>query len=147
MKKSFSSGFGSFFGRKQYSPESSPASSTNVTTTAFSQPHVLKRKMQEEKLTHAETVTANISPVRLENSPGRMVLYFCPMKTIEILKTVVPGDGGSLPAEVKLEGLVAPGDCLPGLYTLKNVVLTSNGTMQVIATDETVWEKYSTELV
>jgi len=142
--KTFSPGSGSFFGGKQYSPESS--TSTNVTTTAFSQPHVLKRKMQEEKLSHAETVTANISPVRLENSPGKMVLYFCPMKTIEILKTVAAGDGGSLPSEVSLEGLTAPENCQPGLYTLKNVVLTSNGTMQVIATEETVWEKYTAEL-
>lgn len=144
MKTSFSPSFGSFFGGKQFSPES--AKSTNVTTSAFSQPHVLRRKMQEEKLTHAETVTANISPVRLESYPGKMVLYFCPMKTIEILKTVVPGDGGSLPSEVSLEGLTAPKNCQPGLYTLKNVVLTSNGTMQVIATEKTVWEKCTVEL-
>jgi|SRR5687767_529269 len=144
MKTSFSPNFGSFFGGKKFSPES--ATSTNVTTSAFSQPHVLRRKMQEEKLTHAETVTANISPVRLESYPGKIVLYFCPMKTIEILKTVVPGDGGSLPAEVSLEGITAPKNCQPGLYTLKNVVLTSNGTMQVIATEKTEWEKCTMEL-
>ena len=144
MKTSFSPGSGSFFWGKQYSPES--ATSTNVTTSAFSQPHVLKRKMQEEKLTHAETVTASISPVRLEGYPDKMVLYFCPMKTIEILKTIVAGDGGSLPSEVSLEGLTVPKNFQPGLYTLKNVVLTSNGTMQVIATEKTVWEKYTEEL-
>ena len=143
MKTSFSPSSESFFGGKQYSPESA---TTNVTTSAFSQPHVLKRKMQEEKLTHAETVTANISPVRLESYPGKMVLYFCPMKSIEILHTVAAGDGGSLPSEVSLEGLTVPKNCQPGLYTLKNVVLTSNGTMQVIATEKTVWEKCAVEL-
>jgi len=144
MKKLFSPGSGSFSGGKQYSPES--ATSTNVTTSAFSQPHVLKRKMQEEQLSHAETVQASISPVRMESYPDKMVLYFCPMKTIEILETVVAGDGGSLPSEVSVEGLTVPIDFQPGLYTLKNVVLTSNGTMQVIATDKTVWEKYTEEL-
>jgi hypothetical protein len=102
--------------------------------------------MQEEQLTHAETVQASISPVRMESYPDKMVLYFCPMKTIEILETVVAGDGGNLPSEVSVEGLTVPKDFPPGLYTLKNVVLTSNGTMQVIATDKTVWEKYTEEL-
>ena len=140
MKTTFIPGSGS-----SYSPD--PATSTNVTTSAFSQPHVLRRRMQEEKLTHAETVTVNISPVRLETYPGKVVMYFCPMKTLEILKTVAAGDGGNLPLEVSLEGLAAPHNCEPGLYTLRNVVLTSNGTMQVIATEETVLEKYIPELV
>ena len=140
--KTFIPGSGGFFGGKQYSPESA----TNVTTSAFSQPHVLKRKMQEEKLTHAETVTASISPVRLESSPDKMVMYFCPMKNIEILKTIVVGDGGGLPSEVSLEGLKVPKNFQPGLYTLKNVVLTSNGTMQVIGSEKTVWENYTEEV-
>lgn len=144
MKTSFSHGFGSFLGGKQYSPES--ATTTKVTTSAFSQPHVLKRRMQEEQLTHAQTVTASISPVRLESYPDKMVLYFCPMKNIEILKTIAAGDGGGLPAEVRLEGLAVPKNFQPGLYTLKNVVLTSNGTMQVIGSEQTVWEKYTEEI-
>jgi len=132
-----------------FSPGSAPGSgtSTNVTTSAFSQPHVLRQRMQEEKITHAQTVTANISPVRLEAYPGKMVLYFCPMKSIEILETVAVGDGGSLPMDVTLQGLTAPGHYKPGLYRLKNVVLTSNGTMQVIATGKTVLEKYNEEPV
>ena len=140
MKTTFIPGYGS-----SYSPD--PATATHVTTSAFSQPHVLRNRMQEEKLTHAETVTATISPVRLETYPGKVVMYFCPMKTLEILKIVAAGDGGNLPLEVSLEGLTAPHNCEPGLYTLRNVVLTSNGTMQVIATEETVLEKYIPELV
>ena len=103
--------------------------------------------MEEKKLTHAETVTATISPVRLESHPGKMVMYFCPMKTIEVIERVAAGDGGSLPPDVKVEGLAVPGNYEPGLYTLKNVVITSNGTMQVIGTKATVLEKYSTALV
>jgi|SRR5688572_9164557 len=129
----------------QYAPEST--SSTRVTTSALSQPRVLKRRMEEENFTHAETATANISPVRMESSADKMVLYFCPMKTIEIHKVIEEGDGGSLPADVRVEGLNVPKNLEPGLYTLKNVILTSNGTMEVRATEETVWEKYTGELV
>lgn len=142
MKTFFGFGSGS---SGLYSPEST--TSKPITTSAFSQPHVLKRKMEEEKLTHAETVTANISPVRLESHPGKMVMYFCPMKTIEIIEKIAVGDGGSLPANVKVEGMAVPDNYEPGLYTLKNVVLSSNGTMQVIATAHTVFEKYGVEVV
>ena len=114
---------------------------TPVQITSYSQPHVLQQKMKEEKLTHGETVMANLSPVRLENSFGKMVLYFCPMKTIEVLQTLSDGDGGSIPEEAKVEGLTIPEDYQPGFYTLKNVTLTSNGTMQVKATEETTWER------
>jgi|SRR5215204_6363575 len=121
---------------------SSPEGFSSVTVTSYSQPHVLRQKMQEEKLTHGETITAHISPVRLEKAfTGKVIMYFCPMKSIEVLQTVAPGDGGSLPFEAKLEGLTFPHDCQPGFYKLKNVVLTSNGTMQVSATKETTWEK------
>jgi hypothetical protein len=113
---------------------------TPVVITAHSQPHVLHQRMREEKMTHGKTVTANISPVRLENAYGRMVLYFCPMKTIEVLHTINEGDGGSLPAEAKLEGLTVPTGLEGGYYTLKNVTLSSNGMMQVRATEETTWE-------
>ena len=113
---------------------------TPVVITAHSQPHVLHQRMREEKMTHGKTVTANLSPVRLENAYGRMVLYFCPMKTIEVLHTINEGDGGSLPAEAKIEGLTVPTGLEGGYYTLKNVTLSSNGTMQVRATEETAWE-------
>ena len=108
--------------------------------TSSSQPHVLQKRMQEEKLTHGETVTANISPVRLERNYGKMILYFCPMKSIEVLDTVENGDGGNIPEQAKVIGLTIPKNLKPGYYKLRNVTLTSNGTMQVKATEETVWE-------
>jgi hypothetical protein len=135
--------FGSFFAAKDAPAEKQQ--STPVVVTAYSQPHVLQQKMKEERLTHGETITANISPVRLENAYGRMILYFCPMKSIEVLQTINNGDGGALPAEAKVEGLSVPDDCTPGYYTLKNVVLSSNGTMQVKATNATLWEMVKPE--
>lgn len=139
MKKENISFFGNLFGAKGKAPA---PTTTKVTLTYASQPHVLKQRMQEENLSHGETVMANISPVRLERMFRReAVLYFCPLKQIDILKVVTAGDGGSLPAEATLEGFAVPTEMEPGLYKLCNVALTSNGTMQVKATSGTTWEK------
>jgi hypothetical protein len=114
--------------------------SKEVFTTSSAQPHVLREKMKEKELTHGETVKASISPVRLEYAAGRMALYFCPMQTLDIVETLTPGDGGEIPPNVVVEGLVLPPEYASGLYTIKNVKLSSNGTIQVIATAETTWE-------
>ena len=86
------------------------------------------------------------SPVRLEKDFGKIVMYFCPMETIEILEIVANGDGGKIPDEARVSGLIMPPKYKPGLYKLKNVMLTSNGTMQVKATDKTIWEKVQFKL-
>ena len=138
MKKVSASFFGNLFGAKG----KAPAPTSEVRITSSSQPHVLRHRMQEEQMTHGETVTAHMSPVRLERIfRDEPVLYFCPMKKIEITKVVTAGDGGSLPAEATLEGFAIPNDLEPGLYKLCNVSLSSNGTMQVKATSQTTWEK------
>lgn len=130
--------FANLFGTKSRSPEASP--SREVITTASAQPHVLREKMKEQELTHGETVTANISPVRLEGAYGKMAMYFCPMQTLEISEKLTPGDGGDIPGGVSVQGLTVPPGCKPGFYTLKNVTLSSNGVMQVTATPTTSWE-------
>jgi hypothetical protein len=119
-----------------------PQTFTEVTATLSAQPHVLREKMKEQQMTHGETVTANLSPVRLESALGRVHVYFCPMESVQILKKITPGDGGDLPLEVTVEGLNIPAGQRGGLYTLKNVQLSSNGTMQVIANKDTSWEAY-----
>ncbi|HJS54747.1 MAG TPA: hypothetical protein VJ765_09395 [Chitinophagaceae bacterium] len=139
MKKEQRSFFGNLFGAKGRSSE------IPVTITSYSQPHVLQQRMREEKLTHGETVMANLSPVRLENSFGNIVMYFCPLKTIEVLSTSVIGDGGEIPRQAVVEGLKVRKNLTPGLYTLKNVQLSSNGCMQVLATRGTEWELESVE--
>lgn len=113
-----------------------------VVVTSYSQPHVLQQRMNENKLTHDQTVMANLSPVRLESNFGKMVMYFCPMVDMQILSELNPGDGGALPAEAILDGIEVPGTFKPGLYNLNNVKLHSNGRMQVIATDETTFEQF-----
>lgn len=112
-----------------------------VAITAYSQSNVLQERMKEQKLSHGETVTANLSPVRLEMDYNSMTMYFCPMKTIQIVEKINDGDGGRIPADAIVEGLMVPANLKPGFYTLKNITLTSNGTMQVKATSETTWEQ------
>src|SRR5215467_2445509 len=136
MKKVFES----LFGGEKGGGSSTGTKSKSVGVTAYSQSNVLQQKMKEEKMTHGQTVTANLSPVRLEMCFGQVTLYFCPMKSIEVIETLNIGDGGSLPMEVKVQDLKVPVSLRPGLYTLKNVTLSSNGTMQVNATKRTTWE-------
>jgi len=132
--------FESLFGGKRSAETPMGTRSTPVGITAYSQSNVLQQRMREEKMTHGQTVTANLSPVRLEMSYGRMIMYFCPMKSIEVLETLNKGDGGHLPVEAKVADLSIPNRFRPGLYTLKNITLSSNGTMQVNATSKTSWE-------
>lgn len=118
-----------------------PETSTEVFTTSMAQPHVLREKMREKELSHGETVKANLSPVRLEAAYGKMQMYFCPMKAVEVLEKMSPGDGGEIPDSVVVEGLTVPPGLKDGLYTLKNVQLSSNGSIQVMANAETAWEQ------
>lgn len=136
MKKEHTSLFSNLFGMKQ--PEA--PKSTPVVITSYSQPHVLQQRMKEEKLSHGDRVITNISPVRLESNFGKMVIYFCPMQTIDVCEKMEVGDGGSLPAEATIYDVNVPADMKPGLYTMKNVQLFSNGTLQVIATADTKFE-------
>lgn len=139
MSNSF---FGKIFGSHstvQHHPEPVPMRSVSI--NSYSQPHVLQQRMREEELTHGETVIANISPVRLERMDDTMILYFCPLKSIDVVHSITCGDGGTIPGKVQVEGLSVNDDLHSGHYTLKNVLLTSNGTIQVKATEKTVWEQ------
>ena len=132
--------FANLFGSKGGGGKQKTSTLTEVLTTPSAQPHVLRAKMMEKELTHGETVTASISPVRLEFALGNMYLYFCPLEKIDVHKVITPGDGSAIPDGVVVEGLTVPNGQKPGLYTLKNVKISSNGTMQVIAQANTSWE-------
>lgn len=141
---SFTSFFNNLFGLKDQ--PSGSRDPRRVVVTSSSQPEVLQKVMREEKLSHGETVMANLSPVRLEKSRGKMVLYFCPMKSMEVLETLSAGDGGNIPNQVIVEDLAIPRELKEGLYMLKNVKVTSNGTMQVRATEQTEWKVVHSDL-
>lgn len=140
MNKLFAA-FDDFFGGgSSYDPSPQSSSSSEVTVTAYSQPHVLQTRMKEEKMSHGGSVTANLSPIRLDMDKGNVVMYFCPMKKLEILEVISEGDGNNIPANVKIEGLSIQSDFKAGFYELENIELTSNGTIQVKATERTTWK-------
>lgn len=125
-------------GGRSYEPTPETTSS-NVTVTAFSQPDVLQKRMKEEKMSHGGTVRANLSPVRIAVDHGGVVMYFCPMQKLEILEVISEGDGNNIPDAAKVVGLNIPADFKSGLYELENVELSSNGDIQVRATEKTSW--------
>jgi hypothetical protein len=140
MKKLFAAFEGFFGGGKAYEPSIQSQSSSPVTITSFSQPHVLQTRMKEEKLSHGGTVRASMSPVRLDMHHDGVVMYFCPMKDLQVLEVLAEGDGASIPAQAKIEGLSVPADFKSGLYELEHIELTSNGTILVKATEKTSWK-------
>lgn len=117
-----------------------PETMREVVTTPSAQPHVLREKMMEKSMSHGTTVKANLSPVRLEAAFGKMHLYFCPMRELEVLEKLASGDGADIPEKVVVDGLNVPAENKSGLYTLKNVKITSNGSIQVMADKDTTWE-------
>lgn len=116
---------------------------TGVRLTSFSQPHVLQYRMQKVGLKHGDTVMADLLNVRLEPySTEAQGIYFCPMQDIKIHGIISRGDGGALPEDATLKGDWSKPKSLGvgGLFNLKNVTLHSNGTIQVIANEDTVFE-------
>lgn len=111
-----------------------------VVVISESQPYVLQQRMKESNLKHGDTVKANIPCVRIEQNYSKAVIFFCPVPDIEVKEKIAEGDGGSLPDEVTIHGLKVPAELPSGLYNLKNINLHSNGTLQVIATEETIFE-------
>jgi hypothetical protein len=113
---------------------------TPIVVNSDSQHNVLQAYMRRQNMTHGETVNADLSNVKVVQQKGEAVMYFCPMNGITVRAKVSDGDGGSLPSRTTIEGLKFPKEGKSGNYNLKNVKLTSNGTMQVHATADTVWE-------
>ena|SRR5579859_4239605 len=141
MKRGSFSVFASLFAAARERPTPKVSSSpSEVYATPAAQPNVLRGKMKEKSMTHGETVIAALSPVRLESSAAGIAIYFCPMRTLDIAETITPGDGGEIPIDVVVENLTLPSDFRPGLYSLKNVRLTSNGAIQIRATTATKLE-------
>jgi hypothetical protein len=136
MKKTTTSLFSNLFGFKK-EPTTIP-----IVLNQYSQPHVLQQRMKEAKLTHGETVKGDIGPVRLESHFSKMNLYFCAAQEVTINERITPGDGGAIPSDAILKGFdeLVPKTKKPGLYMLKNATFFSNGTMQVIADKDTVFE-------
>jgi hypothetical protein len=144
MKTEGFSFFSSLFGGGERKAEGQ-APEQEIFVNSYSQPHVLRAKMKEKQMTHGEEVMANISPVRLEGISEKVAMYFCPMENLDVVAKIKDGDGQDIPMVATVKGLSVPADFKAGLYALKNVRITSNGTLQVAATAETKWEMIPVE--
>jgi len=124
------------FKKKRSVPSGDP-----VKVDLSSQPNVLKDRMQRANMTHDETILADIPNVRIRSEVGIPVMYFCDSRDIVVKERISKGDGGAIPNDLVLEKINMPkGFMKDGWYTLKNVKIHSNGTMQVIATAATKFE-------
>jgi hypothetical protein len=135
----------SVLGNKKEIPSVVPMQGEDAFTSCHSQPHMLRSHMGGHHMTHAETVTATLERVRVEpdikmNGERVAHVYFCPLQAVKITKRLKKGDGKAIPADVTLKGIAMPKNFGAGYYNLKNIVLTSNGTIQICATADTEWE-------
>ena len=105
--------------------------------TAYSQTYRLRERMGEASIEHGQEVRADLPGIRVtaaaadrygEPAAGAGTIFFCTMGTIHVHEVLVPGDGGSLPSEVVLEGLAVPE---PGTYDILNALVHSNGALRV----------------
>ena len=87
---------------------------------------------------HGQEVRADLPGIRVTaesnwraaSAPNATVVFFCTMGSIRVREVLEPGDGGSLPREVILEGLSVPE---PGTYDILNAVVCSNGALRIRA--------------
>jgi hypothetical protein len=94
--------------------------------------------MIQAEVRHGQEIRADLPGIRVDaigrnwltGKPSRSgVVFFCTMGPITVRETITPGDGGSLPSNVILEGLEIPAE---GTYDLKDVLVQSNGDLRVI---------------
>jgi hypothetical protein len=116
------------------------------TVTASSQPEVLRYRLQEDNITHGQTVRGDITNVRVGESgtssdvgAGKVnarqaPVFFCNIGDVKVRKEINAGDGGELPERVLVKDLVVEA---PGFYDIENAVITSNGAITVTADEET----------
>ena len=116
-----------------------------VSVDASSQASVLASYMGMAGLSHDQAVIADIPAVRVRKEGKSTKMYFCNMNRLHVKEVINNGDGKVIPSDVKLHGIKISRELLEkdrdAYYDLKNVKLYSNGTIQVIATSETKFEK------
>lgn len=125
-----------FFGMKPKTKK------VQIWLNAYSQGYVIKERMKAADLKHAEEAIVNLDRVRISkvSQEGLAMIYFCPLGQIDVVKRLSGGDDCWIPEGVTVEGLQLelPADAISeGLYSVKNVHLYTNGTIQLTSTANT----------
>jgi hypothetical protein len=104
---------------------------------AQSQTHRLRERMGEAAIAHGQAARVDLPGIRVTAAPAAAsgaphldagTVFFCTMGAIQVHQILEAGDGGPLPEEVVLEGLVVPE---PGTYDILNALVHSNGDLRV----------------
>jgi hypothetical protein len=102
-----------------------------------SQTFRLRERMGEAAIAHGQAARVDLPGIRVTATPPAWsgapssevgTVFFCTMGSIRVHQVLEPGDGGPLPHEVVLEGLVVPE---PGTYDILNALVHSNGDLRV----------------
>lgn len=103
--------------------------------TAHSQTFRLRERMEEAKIRHGQTVSADIPNVRVLAEAGSMgLIFFCNMEAIKVKQVMDAGDQESLPQGVVLEGLEFPES---GAYDITDALISTNGNIRILADSRT----------
>src|SRR6266496_1194745 len=111
--------------------------------TAHSQAYRLRERMAQAEVQHGQEIRADLPGIGVlaivrdwftARHQGKGEVFFCTMGPIRVREVTVPGDGGTLPSNVVVEGLEIAGG---GSYDLLNVLVQSNGDLRVIVDDAT----------
>jgi len=108
-----------------------------------SQVGVLRHRMEQRNMSHGQTLLVDVPGVHIakrSKAPGYQA-YFCRVGALEIRKAINDGDGKQLPNKAIFKEMKFPTEIKPGFYNIKNVLLTSNGSIQLCATATTMWER------
>ena len=103
--------------------------------TAHSQTFRLRERMDEARIRHGQTVSADIPNVRvLAEASGSGLIFFCNMEPIKVNQVLQEGDQEALPERVVLEGLDFPES---GTYDITNALVSANGAIRISASAQT----------
>jgi hypothetical protein len=102
-------------------------SSQSLVLTSSSQLYALRRRMEESGITHGQSVLANINYVYISNGK----ISFWNMPALEILEHITPGDGGRIAQQVILRGPFRVRENIHGYFNIKNVCISSHGTINL----------------
>ena len=111
--------------------------------TAHSQAYRLRERMAQAEVQHGQEIRADLPGIGVTamardwftaRHTGKGQVLFCTMGPIRVRKVTIPGDGGPLPIDVIVEGLVVPGS---GTYDVLDALVQSNGDLRLIVDDAT----------
>jgi hypothetical protein len=99
--------------------------------------------MKQAEVQHGQDIRADLPGIGVTamgrewftaRHTGKGEVFFCAMGPIRVRKVTIPGNGGPLPTNVIVEGLVVPSS---GTYDILNALVQSNGDLRLVVDEGT----------